>query len=145
MARWRLKQKRWTKSPFENNGNASKLLQHQINSAAKESRGMAGAQLPGKGINGARSFSVSFSKKSQTKFGLIAASFTDWYRFFCCPSTSSICQLINKFWLKFMNLLQFIAIFGESNSINSSEFGELGQDYAQLNCNWIVIEVERFS
>ena len=49
-----------------------------------------------------------FSKKSQTKFGLIAASFTDWYRFFCCPSTSSICQLINKFWLKFM---KFIAIY----------------------------------
>ena len=36
-----------------------------------------------------------------------------------------------------MNLLQFIAIFGESNSINSSEFGELGQDYAQLHSNLI--------
>ena len=44
---------------------------------------------------------VSFQshlKKSQTKFGLIPASFTDRYKIFCCSSTASIFQLIINVW-----------------------------------------------
>ena len=56
----------------------------------------------------------SKEKKSQNKFGLIAASFTVRCMIFCCSSTTSIFQLNNK--LK-------VSIFGESNSINSNKFG----------------------
>ena len=35
-------------------------------------------------------------KKSQTKFGLIPASFTDSYMIFCCHSTTAIFQFIIK-------------------------------------------------